>query len=220
MLILVSTACSPAAQATIPGESSQGVPGYRSQPYEGGMNGYSDIDPRRPATGAAVTKAQAKGLKDNAQRNVIDMTDDLKTNTDRTLDKKVDNLKQLGKNAKQDAKEFGNRVDGATDDLRDTSKALQDNARSTGREFSKDAKQAAENVKSNVKGAGSNVADTVKATAKNVTENVKDSVKDAAKDVSNAVKSTAKDTANSIKDGAADAMKPSGYYNTSGNKLN
>lgn len=191
MLVLLSTACSPAAQALLPGESDQGIPGHRSQQYEGGMNGYSDTDPRRSATDAAATKIQAKGLKDNAQRNVIDMTDDLKANTDRTLDKKAENLKQLGNNAKRDAKDFGNKVDDATDDLQDTSKAVKENVRSAGKEYSKDAKQAAESVK--------------------------DKVKDVSKNVSDKAKSAAKDTANSIKNGTDEASKPSSYYNISGN---
>jgi hypothetical protein len=46
--------------------------------FKSGMNDYSDVDPRFSERSAA---GSAKALKDNAERNVIDMTDDVGTNT-------------------------------------------------------------------------------------------------------------------------------------------
>ena len=79
MLLFVTQACS-SVDAKAPDST-----------YEGGMNTYSDVDPRSKDVEAAA-KIKAKGLKDNAEVNVLDQSDSLIGNTRRSLDKKAENL--------------------------------------------------------------------------------------------------------------------------------
>ncbi|MDX2100164.1 MAG: hypothetical protein SFW36_20500 [Leptolyngbyaceae cyanobacterium bins.59] len=183
-LFIGMVGCNGAAQATMPsgstgepGNSGQGIPGKRYQKYEGGMNGYNDVDPRRQETGSAVNKAKA--LRDNAERNVIDMDDDLGSNTKRILDKKGENLDQIGDNLKGNAKSFGEKVDRAAQDAQEAG----DRFKSIGREndlgdigtkgvsdrgISRGTQKAADNIQANTKAAGQDLVDDVKSTARKV----------------------------------------------------
>ena len=77
LLMFVSTACSGAASAKIPGDIKIGktadqirqeVPGSAvTNQYKGGMNDYSDVDPR---FNDKASEAKSKGLVDNAQKNI------------------------------------------------------------------------------------------------------------------------------------------------------
>lgn len=191
-VLMVSTvACSAAnasqpanrsGSAVEPGKSEQGIPGKQYQRYEGGMNGYSDIDPRYPATGSNAGKAKA--LRDNAERNVIDMSDDVGTNTRRILDKKGENLDQVGGNLKYDSDTLGNKVDRTAQDAKagvDRFKSIGDENdgfratdRAVDREFSRSTQRAAENVKNNTQAAGENLVDNVKQAAKKTADFVQD----------------------------------------------
>lgn len=128
VLMLSTAACSGSAQArdNVGGQSrdsnssAQGIPGHRQQNYKGGMNGYSDVDARYNKGVQAKSAAQAKGLVDNAERNVIDQTDDVGTNTKRILDKKGENLDQFGSNLKQDTRSLDNKAGRTTSNLSDS----------------------------------------------------------------------------------------------------
>ncbi len=69
VLLLVSTACnSSKVLAKTADEARQEVPGAAvTNTYKGGMNDYSDVDPRANTSGA---NAKAKNLIKNAQRNI------------------------------------------------------------------------------------------------------------------------------------------------------
>ncbi|MEW6498200.1 MAG: DUF6658 family protein [Cyanobacteriota bacterium] len=69
VLLFASTACGGSkVLAKSADDVRQEVPsGAVTSPYQGGMNNYSDVDPRKN-TSEAQTKA--KGLVDNAQRNI------------------------------------------------------------------------------------------------------------------------------------------------------
>lgn len=150
VLLVFSTACSGPASAGVAGTDRPGVSGEGSQhgpiqqhelydpiqDRQGGMNEYSDVDPRFSMD---QTNEKARELIDTTERNMIDMTDDVGTNTRRTWDKKVENAEQedFGDNARegvqnlrQQARESANTVTNAAD------RARQD--------FTKNSRQAAE----------------------------------------------------------------------------
>lgn len=69
VLLLASTACGGSkVLAKSADDVRQEVPGGAvTSPYKGGMNNYSDVDPRKSTS---ETQAKAKALVDNAQRNI------------------------------------------------------------------------------------------------------------------------------------------------------
>lgn len=169
VLMISTAACSGSAQARESvgqgrdsNSSAQGIPGHRQQNYKGGMNGYSDVDARYNKGVQAKTAAQAKGLVDNAERNVIDQTDDVGTNTKRILDKKGENLDQLGDNLKRDTRTFDRKADRATDKLQNQADNIRENAKSAskgvGRDLVGNAKQAVDKTSGYVQDKASEAA--------------------------------------------------------------
>lgn len=170
IIMFVSTACSGGAQAKTPapGKTADQVrhevpSGAVTSEYKGGMNDYSDLDPRADFSDK---QAKAKGLVDLTERQVIDETDDVGTNTKRILDKKGENARDLGKNAKEDFQDAG---DKAQKSVRDFSKGTQrgienikDNTQDSVSDANKSTMRAADNVKENSKDAGKNVFDSAK----------------------------------------------------------
>jgi ElaB/YqjD/DUF883 family membrane-anchored ribosome-binding protein len=165
VLLIVSTACNGAANARGAGDTGL-IRGDRSSvkgdastlreevpenavtnKREGGMNNYSDIDPRMDASKVG---AKSRALVDKTERNVIDQTDDLGTNTKRILDKKGENLKHLGQNAKEDAAGFGDKAQNATEA-----------AAGRAKEASRKTQQAAEQAASHTKGALNKAGDAI-----------------------------------------------------------
>lgn len=147
--LFVTTACGTNAaglQSSMPGESNQGIPGHRAQSYQGGMNGYSNVDSRRVNTGDAVNKA--KGLRDNAERNVIDLSDDVSTNTKRTLDKKGENLEHFGDNLRDSSRATARKTERTADQLGRAADRGTDNLKRAGREFSNEAPEIVEDATS------------------------------------------------------------------------
>ena len=152
--------------------------------YKGGMNGYSDVDPRsKDAEAAANTKA--KGLKDNAEVNEIDQTGSLGGNTRRTLDKKGENLKDLGKNAKEDAGYAAEK------------------AQEKAGNFAEGTKRGIENIKDNTSDAfgrltnnAGDVAEDAKLGTQRAAKDGKLSTQRAAEDAGNAVQRTLRDAVN------------------------
>jgi hypothetical protein len=145
---------------------AQGIPGHRQQNYKGGMNGYSDVDARYNKGVQAKSAAQAKGLVDNAERNVIDQTDDVGTNTKRILDKKGENLDQLGDNLKRDNRSFDKKADRVTNNLQNQADSIRDDAATA----SRGARQATEGLKNSTQGAGRDVAGKVKQAVDSATD--------------------------------------------------
>jgi len=200
-LMFFSTACSGNAQAKdsagyqrSSNSAEQGIPGHRQQNYKGGMNGYSDVDARYNKGTKDRSATQAKGLVDNAERNVIDQTDDVGTNTRRILDKKGENAEHFGQNVKQDTRALGRKTEGTTEELSDAAERgqrnlrrnlqkagdnvsdraeeMSDRAASATRDASRGAREAAENVSSNTRSAGEKVVDSVNRAADNAASSV------------------------------------------------
>lgn len=176
VLMLSTAACSGSAQArgSVGGQgrdsnsAAQGIPGHRQQNYKGGMNGYSDVDARYNKGVQAKTAAQAKGLVDNAERNVIDQTDDVGTNTKRILDKKGENLDQLGDNLKRDTRSFDRKADRVTNNLQNQADNIRDDAKTA----SRSARQATDSLKDNTQGAGRDLAGKAKQAVNSATDAV------------------------------------------------
>ena len=125
----------------------------------GTMNEFSDLDPRTKQGAAAADKAEA--LKENAERNVIDQTGNLGENTKRILDKKGENVEDLGKNVNKSVEDTKNKAQGVTDDLVQGTKQATDNVKGSAmnatKGMSRSVNQAAEDAKQTVKG---NISDT------------------------------------------------------------
>jgi len=114
ILLVVSTACAP-VQAKTADQVREEVPSKAiTNQYKGGMNSYSDVDPRFDESGA---KAKAKALVDKTERQVIDMTDDVNTNTKRILDKKGENVEHFNQNVKGNVDTLGDKTKGSAKDF-------------------------------------------------------------------------------------------------------
>jgi hypothetical protein len=152
--------------------------------YQGGMNQYSDVDPRSKAAEAAANM-KAKGLKDNAEVNVIDQSGSLGGNTRRTLDKKAENLKDLGENAKESAGYAADKVQDSAED------------------FAEGTKGGISNIKENTTEAldsftnkAGDVAEDAKLSTQRAAKDAKLSTQRAAEDAGNAVERTLRDAVN------------------------
>jgi hypothetical protein len=140
-VLLMTTACGVRdVQARVPGTGGPEVSGAA----RGGMNDYSDIDPRQDTTRA---QAKAKALQDSVERNV---------NTKRAddFDQYAKNYRSgtpLGERTERAAKGFGEAVEGVKDDAQDLGRTLSNkgqeaasNTRAAARDAAQDAQRAAD----------------------------------------------------------------------------
>ena len=143
ILLFVSTACSGNASAKTSAISPktadqirQEVPsGAVTSEYKGGMNDYSDVDPRFNESGA---QAKAKGLIDNAQRNINE--------------KGIDSVDQYVENYRSGTP-LGERVRNIGEDIAGSAKNLQ-------KDVAKGSKENFENLQNNTKNLGEKAKDT------------------------------------------------------------
>jgi hypothetical protein len=175
VLLFVSTACSSdKVQAQTPNRRQEvpagleAVPGKRNPRPEvpeqaetnkfskGGMNDFSDVDPRLDTSGASQ---KAKALVDNAEKNVIDQTSNVGENTKRILDKKGENAEDFGKNLKESGEFTKSKAQGVAEDVTKGTEDIKNATREATRDLTRGANQAAENVKENTKAASRDVVD-------------------------------------------------------------
>ncbi|MGI8502759.1 MAG: DUF6658 family protein [Hassallia sp.] len=172
MLLIVTQACG----SVTAGEPKAGANSELSVPkgdkvlnrYEGGMNNFSDTDPRSKEAKIEV-KAKAEALKQNAEQNVIDQTGTLGENTRRTLDKKGENAADFGKNLQQNTEGTKDKTGNSTDN------------------FAKGVQRGIENIKDNTK----NAVDDLTTNAQRAGDDAKTNVQRTAEDATSAVKRTA-----------------------------
>jgi uncharacterized protein YjbJ (UPF0337 family) len=169
MLLFVTQACS-SVNAKAPDSA-----------YEGGMNQYSDVDPRSKGA-QATAEMKAKALRDQAEVNTTE--DNVIDTTRRTLDKKG-NLENLGKNLKEGAEDTANQAQDSAED------------------FAKGTKRGIENIKGNTSNAfgkltnnAGEVAEDAQLSAQRAAQDAKLSTQRAAEDAGNAVQRTLRDVAN------------------------
>lgn len=209
ILMFVSTACSNGTQAKTSDQIKEEVPSSAvTNEYKGGMNDYSDVDPRRNTTEA---NTKAKALVDNAKKNINE--------------KSVDSLEQYGENyrtgtplgerVKRIGEDIGDSVENVKEDVsRGTKKNLRqtqnlaDDAKEQVIQTKESAKDAAKGVKraasdvsntseykinQGVKGAQRALEDTADAT-----DNLGDKIKRGAQDAADTIKSTVNKAADAI----------------------
>lgn len=185
ILLMVTTACNNGVQAKTADDVKASnlrkeVPsGAVSSPYEGGMNDYSDVDPRKNSTEA---NAKAKGLVDNAQRNIdeksIDSPEQYVENyrSGTPLDQRVRNLgedigesakdvtNQAAKGQKENARNIQNATQSAANKADQASNAATSKANEAAKNVqgvASDAGEKAENLGDKIKRAAQNTADAL-----------------------------------------------------------
>lgn len=180
-MMLLGTACS----STPPTASGPGATElYRTtQTKEGGMNQYSDTDPRQTDKRlGAETKARVDQAKGNLNKTQSpgDVVDEFKAG--RPLGERTKNLVEPAANAidnlKQDVtagtergiKNLQRNTADAKQDLKETLDQAQDNAADLGRDTSRSAQKAAAQVKSQVKSTAENARQDLGDKASNLIE--------------------------------------------------
>ncbi|HTL89781.1 MAG TPA: DUF6658 family protein [Leptolyngbya sp.] len=134
VMLMVTTACSGAAQARMPADTAVGGtvgetvgrdggpnPVNQVQPYKGGMNNFDDTPPEQ------MRPDKAKALVDNAQSNIdnkartpkiVDKAKELGQKVQQSADNVSDNVAGAGENAKYNAKTAGSSIEGVVNDAK------------------------------------------------------------------------------------------------------
>lgn len=182
-LLLFSTACGGSnVLAKTSDQIREEVPstGVNNE-YKGGMNDYRDVDARQSTKAA---DAKAKGLVDNAERNLTNRTGNPAEAVKRAINDAPDSPKEVGRNVKQGADKIGDKI--------------QRNAQ----EFGENAKTGSENLKENTQNFFKGAKETVEDTADRTKSSARDTVKNAAEkgeDVGRKVQRKADDAGDAVK---------------------
>ncbi len=175
VLLVITTACAGNAQAKAPQGSTTGNPGSnpvgQNQPYEGGMNNFSDTAPGQAAKGTA---AKTKALVDRAER-------DINTKGIDSVDQYVDNFRS--------GAPLGERTQKLTDDVKEGAKNAASDVKGLGDRVSNSASQAGDSAVRGAKNAAENIKDNTGDAAKRTSFGIKNSVKNAAQATEDAAKS-------------------------------
>lgn len=117
--------------------------------FQGGMNDFNDRDPRAEEAAADI-KAQADAVKASAQRNVIDETSDVGTNTKRILEKKGQNAEELGRNLNRSGDSSTNKTQNSSEDFGEGTKRglqnIKENVQKAPGYFNQQAKETGDYV--------------------------------------------------------------------------
>jgi len=148
-----------------------------TSPYEGGMNNFSDVDPRSKTD----TKAETEALKENAERNIEQ--------------KSVDSPGQYGQNFQQGTP-LGERVKRIGEDLKSSTEELTEGV-------SKGTQRGIENIKQNTKDATGDLSKNVQRSA----EDAKLNAQRTAEDAGDAVNRTARSADSNVKSGAKETAE-------------
>ncbi|MBO0348900.1 hypothetical protein J0895_07260 [Phormidium pseudopriestleyi FRX01] len=168
MLLFVGTACSntPSVMAKTSDQVREEMPSkYVNSTYEGGMNEYPDTDPRQQATNRA--EAQAKALKDSAERRI---KDDSRTYPDKDLGGMLEEVPEqaskIGDRAENAANELGKHAKAGADLARETGETAFENTRDTLNKGAKTAAREAEKLGDRAQNTAENASDAVKSKVK------------------------------------------------------
>jgi ElaB/YqjD/DUF883 family membrane-anchored ribosome-binding protein len=189
ILLLVSTACGGnKVLAKTADDARQEVPsGAVTSPYQGGMNDYSDVDPR---TDTSEAQAKAKALVDNAQRNIDE--------------KSVDSAQQYVENYRSGTP-LGERVRRIGENVGEAAEDVGEKAAKGSRENAQKVGETAEDVSQSAKQSAKETADAAQSKVKSDIENTKR----AAENTADAAKSKVSrdiDRAQGAVENAADAI--------------
>ncbi len=190
ILLFVSTACgSTKVLAKTADEVREEVPSRAiTNTYKGGMNDYSDVDPRRDTSEA---KAKAKALIENAQRNINE--------------KSVDSPDQYAKNYRSGTP-LGERVRRIGEDVGESAQEVAGGASKGVQNGVQNIKENAQNAPNYVKRAGKETAniefEEAQAKANNGmrdTRRAMDNATTAGKNISDKIQDSARNTAEAVK---------------------
>ena len=175
VLLVITTACAGNAQAKMPQGGATGSAGSnpvgQNQPYEGGMNNFSDTAPGQAAKGTAE---KTKALIDRAER-------DINTKGVDSVDQYVDNFRS--------GAPLDERVRKLTDDVKEGAKNAADDVKGVGDRVSNSANRVSDRTARGAKNAAENIKDNTGDAAKRTSRSIKDTVKDAAQATEDAAKS-------------------------------
>lgn len=180
LLLLVSTACSSGASAKTADEVRKEVPESAvTTKYKGGMNDYSDVDPRQDIKQA---QTKAKALVDNAQKNIDQKSVD-------STEQYVENYRSgtpLGERVRRIGEDVGkaaqNLTGEASQGARENAQNAQDAAKDVAQKSKQTADEAGNAAQSKVKSDIRNTQRTLDKAA-DAGENLGDRIKRAAQDV-------------------------------------
>jgi ElaB/YqjD/DUF883 family membrane-anchored ribosome-binding protein len=217
-LLIFSTACSGGANAGVAGTDRLGVSdegktnartGYQTelydqtQPRQGGMNEFSDVDKRVDASKASV---KARQLVDNAERNVSDRNSELGTSTKRALEEKGKDMRDFGSELKEKANELGRQT-------RQTVGAARQGTRQAGEDLNKNASRAADRASDSIQNRADEAADRTQQTLEKsgkaidrTLDKAGDAVDRNRAELDRNVRSAADSTSNFLKDRANEAI--------------
>lgn len=133
-------------------------------PYEGGMNNFSDVDPRSKVAEKAA-KAKAEALSENAQKNVEE--------------KGIDSTEQYVKNYREGTP-FGERVKRLGESISSSAEEVREGV-------SKGTQRGIENIKDNTKDAGKDLTKNVQRASEDAGKSIQRSAEDAASAVNRTI---------------------------------
>lgn len=213
IFLLVTQACgSVAATAPNPTVGSQSaepnsqiyVPKGKNvnSPYEGGMNNFSDTDPR---TKSAETKAEA--LKDNAERNLTNRTGNPAESIRRVLEDK----NELGKNIQQGAGNIKQKAQETSEDFgrgtREGINNIKENVKDSTRDLSTNIQRSAEDTKLNAQRTAEDTGYAVNKTVKEAGGNVKYGAQETSENLAQKGQNVIDNAKNFIQDSTNQAVK-------------
>jgi ElaB/YqjD/DUF883 family membrane-anchored ribosome-binding protein len=167
--LLLNQACSRPNIAEQPPQPAQQPPNaerydptqdYPSSEYQGGMNKFSDVDPRsKDAEKSADAKANKliKGSQKNIQESAIDSSEQLAVNYQqgKPLDER---MKNLGEDVGNSAEEF---TEGIAEGTKKGAKNLQENVTGAVKDLKKKVERSSEDIGKNIKRQVEDAGDTV-----------------------------------------------------------
>jgi hypothetical protein len=192
ILVLVSTACtrtdvmagktgSPKIGSPTADQIREEVPsGAVTSQYKGGMNDYSDVDPRDQNVSTAEAKAQL--LKEQAQHRIdYKSSNNVGENLRRVADEGPDKLNQIGNKVNQDvraakrnAEEFGENAKQGIANIKDNTREGVKGAKEIAKDATQGVRETADDAASSLKSNLSQGKENVKNTARNVKYNSED----------------------------------------------
>ncbi len=173
LLLLVSTACSTRVLAKTADEVRPEVPeGAVTSPKTGGMNEYSDVDPRFNPSGAQV---KAKELVENAQKNIDEKSID-------SPQQYVENYRSgtpLGERTRRIGEDLGEATENVGKDLTKGAQKNAEKGKAKSEEAAQSVKQNTQKVADDTAAKGEdlgNIGNKLQRTAQDTADTVKSNV--------------------------------------------
>jgi flagellar hook-basal body complex protein FliE len=196
VLVFFTTACSGGAQAKAMDQNPRPeVPGGAvTSPYQGGMNDFSDVDPRADVSGA---NKKAEALINRAEHNIDQATG----NPAKVIKRAVGDAPEAGKNLGQRADDIGNKAKDSAEDFAQGTKRGIENIKGNTQNAANEAPKTFDQAKRN---AGNTAEDTA-----NAVDKIKDTFQGAVQGITGNAKNSVDKASTSLKTGAEQAVENS-----------